>query len=545
MHQSTLVLVLFGAAMAQTPQLTSSQPTASVSGTVRDAGTGAPLPDISVFYRSVEVTTDDQGRYTLRNLPIGQVRLTAMGKSRARGIGSLVTKLVTLTAGQELAGIDLLIRGYAEISGKILDQNKEPVPGLSVRLIAREYSLGTLRYVFAGGAETDDLGEYVMQAVEPGRAYLIEAQKGYYKLGPISESPVNPKLRKPAVVPTYYPGTAALEGAQALVLNPGEKREGIDIRVLRTPSFCVEGVLQSSSGPGALGFGIAESQPTNGASGNGSMFFASPGTTTGPEGKIRICDLHPGDYTITVHSQLTNEMPTFFGTAEVNIIDQDVSKVFVTAHPRITVPGEIVWEGTPPDPPVTSQLNITPRPMTRAPFGGEFRAARASIPGQFSLDNVFMDEYSLQINGVPPGAYIKEATYGGHSVLHDTFRPGSAVGEAGLRIVLARDGGSVNTKVADKDNQPIADAQVVVMPANVASEGMLAATMLSGQTDQNGAWSSAMVQPGKYYVIATRLPVDKTPESIGKLWRSRNNAQEVEIGPGATVQVTLALARIE
>src|SRR5258708_26658302 len=258
MHQSTLVLILAGVAMAQTPQPTSSQPTASVSGTVRDAGTGAPLPDISVFYRSIEVTTDEQGHYTLRNLTIGQIRLTAMGKARTRGFGSLVIKLVTLSAGQELTGIDLLMRGYAEISGRILDQNKEPVPGISVRLIAREYSLGALRYVFAGGAQTDDQGEYVMQAVEPGRAYLLEAQKAYYKLDPISEAPAHPKLRTPAVVPTYYPGTAALEGAQALVLNPGERREGIDIRVLRTPSFCVEGVLQSGSGPEALRFGIEE-----------------------------------------------------------------------------------------------------------------------------------------------------------------------------------------------------------------------------------------------------------------------------------------------
>src|SRR5205807_4548536 len=126
-----------------------------------------------------------------------------------------------------------------------------------------------------------------------------------------------------------------------------------------------------------------------------AMYFSSPGATIGLDGKIRICDLHQGDYTITVHSQ-GGDMPVFFGTATVNIIDQDVSKVLVTAHPRVTVPGEIVWEGAPPDPPVSSQLSINPRPMTRAPFRGEFRAARASMPGQFSLDNVFMDEYSLQ-----------------------------------------------------------------------------------------------------------------------------------------------------
>jgi hypothetical protein len=537
-----LGLILVIRAIGQTPP---SPPTASVSGVIRDASTGAPMPDVVVSYRSVQATTDAQGRYVLRNLPPEQVRITAVGPSEVRGFGPRVNRLVTLSPGQELTGIDLLIRGHGQISGKIVDQNKEPVPGVSVRLIAREYSLGTLRYVFAGGAQTNDLGEYVLNNVQSGRAYLLQVQRGYFKLGPISESPANPKLRKPAVVPTYYPGTATLEGAQALILSPSERREGVDLRVLRTPSYCIEGTLQSGSGPEALSFGIAENQPTSGASGNGATFFATPGTTTGPDGKIRICDLHPGDYTITVSSQAIDDMPPFFGTATVSIIDQDVSKLLVAAHPRVTIPGEIVWEGTPPDPPVSSMLSVNTRPITRAPFRGEFRGAKASIPGPFSLDNVFMDEYSLQITDVPAGVYIKDVTYGGHNVLREPLRPGSAVGEAGLRIVLARDGGSVSAKVADKDSKPIADAQVVVMPASVASEGALAAAMVSGQTDQNGTWSSALLPPGKYYVIATQFPVDKTPECIGKLWRSRNNAEEVEIGPGRTVQVALALAKIE
>jgi hypothetical protein len=165
MHRLTMALILATAAMAQTPPST-----ASVSGVIRDAGTGAPMPDVVVSYRSVQVTTDAQGRYLLSNLPPEQVRITAVGPSEARGFGPRVIKLVTLGPGQELTGIDLLIRGHAEISGKILDQNKEPMPGISVRLIAREYSLGALRYVFAGSAETNDQGEYVMANVQSGRA---------------------------------------------------------------------------------------------------------------------------------------------------------------------------------------------------------------------------------------------------------------------------------------------------------------------------------------------------------------------------------------
>src|SRR5258708_6254707 len=202
MHQSTLVLILAGVAMAQTPPPPATSSTASVSGVIRDAGTGVPLPDVVVSYRSIQVTTDAQGRYMLRSLPSEQVRITAMAPSGARGFGARVTKLVSLRAGQELTGVDLLIRGHAEISGKIFDQNKEPVAGVSVRLIAREYSLGALRYVFAGVTQTDDQGENAMKKVEPGRAYLLQVQKPRYNLDPISASPANPQLRRPAVVTT-------------------------------------------------------------------------------------------------------------------------------------------------------------------------------------------------------------------------------------------------------------------------------------------------------------------------------------------------------
>ena len=156
-----------------------------------------------------------------------------------------------------------------------------------------------------------------------------------------------------------------------------------------------------------------------------------------------------------------------------------------------------------------------------------------------------MDEYALQVNGVPAGVYLKDVTYDGHSVLREPLRLGTALGEAGLRIVLARDGGSINAKVADKDGNPAADAYVVVIPASSSSEAMLAAAMLSGQTDQTGAWSSAVLPPGKYFVIASQLPVDKSPECIGKLQRSRNKAEEVEISPRSAVQVTLAPIRID
>jgi hypothetical protein len=166
-------------------------------------------------------------------------------------------------------------------------------------------------------------------------------------------------------------------------------------------------------------------------------------------------------------------------------------------------------------------------------------AAKAPIPGQFSFQGVLVDEYSVQIYGLPPDNYIKDVTYAGRSILYEPLRAGSATGEATMRILLARDGGTLAAKIADKDGKPVPNARVLVIPATVQSEASLAAAMLIGQTDQNGAWTSARLAPGKYYVQTSATPPDKSPESIGTLWSNRHQAKEVDIEPSRNVQITL------
>jgi hypothetical protein len=80
---------------------------------------------------------------------------------------------------------------------------------------------------------------------------------------------------------------------------------------------------------------------------------------------------------------------------------------------------------------------------------------------------------------------------------------------------------------------------VLLFPANAASEADLAASMQSGATDQNGTWTSAALPPGKYFALAGPAAVDKSPESIGKLWRARTRAQEIELQPNLTARVSL------
>src|ERR1039458_8612101 len=69
--------------------------------------------------------------------------------------------------------------------------------------------------------------------------------------------------------------------------------------------------------------------------------------------------------------------------------------------------------------------------------------------------------------------------YGDRSILYGTLQVGRAMGNAGLKIVLGRDGGTVSARVADKDGNPTADCTVVVMPATAPSEAVFAAMLIT------------------------------------------------------------------
>ena len=538
-----ILMLSAGAALAQTPS-PNSPALASISGVVRDAGTKTPMAEVDILGSpgQIKTATDPQGRYALRGLNPGRYTLHAIA---GRGRGGSASKVVDLGAGQDLDSVDFYLRAPGEISGKVLDQNKEPLVGITVFLVAREYSLGMLRYVYAQSATTDDRGEYRLQGADPGRAYLLMAEKREHRLDAISDVPLNSKLRKPVLVTTYYPDTPSLYSAQAIALRAGERREGVDIYMIRAPAFCIDGLLEASGAPAPLRFFIGAQQPTSGNSGDGGLFAIPAGGQAGKDGKFRICDLSPGDYQMTAMQFQPDPRsgPPFFGVMPVAITDGDVHKLRVAGRPQVPVSGEVIWAATPPDTPVSSKLSMWLQPLTRAQFGGEQLSPQSSIPGEFSL-SLLMDEYVVRIYGLPAGLYLKDVTYAGVSIAHEPLRVGSAVGNASLRLVVARDAGSIGAKVADKDGHPVGDANILVMPAESNSEASLAATLISGQTDQNGTYVSGSLAPGKYLVLASGAPVDLSPESIGNLWRARPHAQAVEVQPNQAAQVTLDLTTL-
>jgi hypothetical protein len=161
-------------AFAQTTVSTAVQ-NASIRGTITDARSGQALADYVVSTlppplrdgsRSAAVSgrSDAAGRFSLSNLPPGRYTLS-FGSGRTLPIAS---RIVTL-AGQDIDALDVRLMAEGSISGNVVDELKEPVSGVTVWLVSREYYLGSVHYVFRAKTATDDKGMYTLRHVPAGR----------------------------------------------------------------------------------------------------------------------------------------------------------------------------------------------------------------------------------------------------------------------------------------------------------------------------------------------------------------------------------------
>jgi protocatechuate 3,4-dioxygenase beta subunit len=104
----------------------------------------------------VDGVTDSMGRFALRDVQPGKVRLTAS----VRGYRPATVRLA-IVPGAELTDIDVRLSEGLAVEGRVLDARGEPVPGAAVQ--ARGL----------GSAQTDSLGQYRLEGLPPGLVQLM------------------------------------------------------------------------------------------------------------------------------------------------------------------------------------------------------------------------------------------------------------------------------------------------------------------------------------------------------------------------------------
>ena len=525
-------LLLGQTARAQDP-VASDSSKVSLRGVVRDASTGVPIADaeIRVAGSKGEATTDSAGQFTLSDLNVGQVQIRVFHFF----LGGDVTKVVSVTGDPTQAPVEVRLRTGGHISGRVTDPDGKPLAGIFVKALRRVYSMGKVEYANAGGDDsTNANGEYFIDGIPAGRGYIIQASQDWSKdVKAISDEAGDPKLREPILAQTYYPRADAPERAVVVPLTSNDTREHIDIEMARSASYCVEGSADLGNYEGQVQFAVGGRAPS----------FGAARGTLGQDRKFRVCGLSPGEYSVQVNSINNGSPGGFSGSAPAQVVDRDVIAITVSRSPStVVLTGQVVWAGTPPDPPLADAF-LTAEIVGR--FGGAgkvflnastLQPIRASVPGTFAVEYPYLEGAGWRVTHVPAGAYVKDVSYNGASVMNEEFALSSG---GSFAISLGQDGGRIAVKASDKDGKGVGENWVALISVNAASAGALAAGLRIGRTDAQGAWTSEVVPPGRYLVLATDATVDQSYEAIEGLWLARGKAQEVEVGVGTMAAVML------
>lgn len=525
----------------------------SISGRVFDGVTGEPMPDVVVRATAPgnppPVTTDAEGRYRIEGLAPRRYGV------HAGDYWTGARRRVTLRPGQDLKGIDLRIVPRPSVSGRVLDDQDEPIEGAEVSWLMPEYSRGEIAYFRRWRARTDDEGRYELLGLAEGKAFVVRAQFLDRELPPLSETPADPQARRAAVAPTYYPNALVAAEATPITLRPGERRENVDIRMLRTPSLCLEAEVQLPEGEAS--FWIEETEPDAGIGPSGGLTNRPAGGEVGPDGKLRICGLHRGEYRLTAFTG-EGDMPDSVGVTNVTMADRDVTGVQVVAQSSAPLTARIEWVAEPPEDALDGTVSVTARPRYRV--SGPSPRGRVQLPGAEAVEfpiiashpftgaerGPLLEEHAVQVllRG-SQSVYVADVRYGGRSVYRRTFTHGDAIGDARLRVLLAHDGATLDTTVVDEDGQPLSNMNVYLIPEAAASHVELAETRTMGTTDQDGVFRSGALAPGTYRVVAVEQDLrDYSPSTIETLWNLRRKGYEITLAPSSSNQAAVERIRL-
>ena len=481
----------------------------TIAGTVLSANTGEPLKKAHVVLAQKDAegddsnkqplgaTTDAAGHFSIEKIPPGSYELVVIrtdyqtsryGQDQPDKPGATLS----LAPGQKMTDLLFRLNRMAIITGRVRDEDGEPIRGAHVVTLIHTTVHGKPETFPNQSDRTNDLGEYRIVDLRPGR-YSIQAS------APHSAYPGERFDNADTYLPTYYSGTPDSARASTIEVKSGDEISGIDFVLAPKPptrAYKVRGhVLNSLTDPDAnimvVLFPRGDRDPT--FSSDQKRAIADQKT-----GNFEIKDVVSGEYVAAAVWYAGSG--TRAATQNVDVIASDVDGVSLVLTNGIDITGRIIFEGKS----AVSATDITVQFMpaeneTHFRFGGE-RHAKVNSDGSFLLKGVGDGTYSINVYSKCRECYVKSATANGVDLLEQGFQIASGGGPGIIAIVYSSNTGTLNGAVTKKDDLPATGALVVLVPD--AGSHQKPEEYKTSTTDQYGHFEIRGVPPGHYKAFA-------------------------------------------
>jgi hypothetical protein len=241
-----------GSAAAPPPPV-QPQDKCTLEGTVVNAVTGEPLKKVQLVLRPLGVPngvpygamTDNAGHFLIDDVDPGRYNFAAsrngfINQSYSPQGNTNRSALLTLGTGQKLKEIVFKLTPQGVISGRILDEDGEPLANVAVQCMTYGYQLGKRQLVNQNGTGTNDLGEFRLHGLRPGK-YVVSAtyqSREMFSAGPERTAGTAAEI---GYATTYYPNSTSPGNASTLEITPGAQISGINMTLVQVRTVRIQG----------------------------------------------------------------------------------------------------------------------------------------------------------------------------------------------------------------------------------------------------------------------------------------------------------------
>ncbi|HEY1336600.1 MAG TPA: carboxypeptidase regulatory-like domain-containing protein [Bryobacteraceae bacterium] len=525
----------------------------TVEGKVFSAATGEPLHKATLTLTLAEPAQNASGppaSYTTSSGPDGAFAMKDIDPARYRLMVSRTGfvnmqygarspqrpgTLLTLARGQHLKDIVFRLPPHGVVTGRVVDEDGDPVMYAQVQLMRTSYMQGRKQLTYAGAASTNDLGEYRIFSVAPGKYFLSATYRAQNMYNALDRSAA-PSADED-YVPIFYPGTTEPASAAQIDVAAGGQLTNMNLKLTKARTVRIRGKVSQSVATGRTNI-QAMLVPRN--TDMMLMLQMNRARPVDPKGNFEITGVAPGSY--FVQANLFTGERNYSARAPVEVGSSNIDGLELAIGQGVTLPGTVRVEGDAPQPLNDLQLQFLPAQMG----GPIFSSGRGKVnaDGSFNIENLSPDKYRLMVIGLPEGSYIKSVRMG-----QTEMQPG-AVEITGapepMVIVLSLKAGQVSGTVQNPSTQQPAPGATVVLVPQEKERRDQNLDYKQTATDQFGnfafknltpgeykafAWED--IEPGAYYDPEFLKPVDGNGEKI-TVEESGKQAVQLKLIPAET-----------